>query len=447
MKILFAMHFEPGHHLGTFRLAKTLRSRGHSVAYLGTPHMRALVERQGFEFVEFAGHLFSEQKASPQGPHEERAAAEALFNQYVAAITDGTLDQSLLAAEPDLLICDSFLWYVAIRARRLQLPVLQISTSLFLHKNSRIPPTITHVPPGEGLLSRLRVSLSWELMFLKFIFTKRLASRLYGAFRAPTRMHHLVDVFQHVAKASDFPLQRNVTYLYDEIGAHLILPEIVLCTKSFQFPGPLPEERTYCGDFIDFQREEPPLPFDPTGKTIVFCSLGTSAGAYPHSERFFEAVAEASRQVPDYFFVLHISDSKLIDRFSSTNNLFVTAWISQLALLQHAAVMVNHGGLNSIMECIQYEVPMVILPCARDQPGNAARAAYHQVALTGDSATIDANQLIALITNVHRQPELKANVRRMKAQIEEENGLEHVVPLIENYPSSAQTNPPLVVQP
>lgn len=435
MKILFAMHFEPGHHLGTFRLAKKLRRRGHTVAYLGIPSMRTLVERQGFEFVEFAADLFS---PSAQAP----AAAEALFARYLEAITDGTLDACLQSAQPDLLICDSFLWYVAIRARYLRLPTIQMSTSLFLYQNSRIPPTITALPPGNGWLSRLRVWLAWKLMHTKFFFTKRLASRLSGAFRAPTRMHHLVATFREIATQSGYPLRKHGTYVLDEIGAHLMLPEIVLCTESFQFPGPLPKERRYCGDFIDFERQEPPLPFDPDGKTIIFCSFGTSAEAYPQADHFFAAVAEASRKRPDWFVVLHISDPALLANYPSTEHLFVTDWVPQLSLLQHTAVMVNHGGLNSIMECVQYEVPLVILPCARDQPGNAARAAYHQLALTGEITAIDADRLIALITEALTHRGLKASLQEMKRRIAEENGLDEIIPFIEDFPPTSKKGSP-----
>ena len=31
----------------------------------------------------------------------------------------------------------------------------------------------------------------------------------------------------------------------------------------------------------------------------------------------------------------------------------------------------------SIMECIHFQVPMVIIPGLRDQPGNMARAVHH----------------------------------------------------------------------
>lgn len=437
MKILFSMHGEAGHHLGTFRLARALVSRGHRVTYLGLPRVRQLVEDQGFAFIEFAGDLF----ATP-GDGQEPPAADALFRRYTSAIVDGSLDGCLLSARPDLLLCDSFLWYVALRALRLGIPTIQISTSLFLFDNARIPPAVTSLRPGQGLLSALRITLAWKLMHLRYLVTKRLASRLVGAYRAPLRMHHLTDTFLWVARQSGVRLRRNVTYLQDEIGPHLILPELVLCPAAFQLPGPRAKQRRHCGDFIDFQRQEPALPFDPSGRTIVLCSLGTSAGAYRQARRFFAAVAEASALAPEWFFVLHISDPALIGAFASSANLLVVPWISQLTLLRHAAVMVHHGGLNSIMECVQNDVPMVILPCARDQPGNAVRAAHHQLALTADVRSITADRLRRLIGDALADVRLKRGLRRMKEQIERERGLQQAVAFIEGFTAGGKNDGP-----
>ncbi len=450
MRILFSMHCEAGHHMGTFRLARTLAARGHSVVYLGIPCVKKLVEDQGFEFIEFAGHLFSESGKTGVAPgvnasqnrRAKRSQEETLFRRYTTAIVDGTLDKCLRSAHADLLLCDAFLWYMALRALRLRIPTIQIATSLFLYDNPQIPPAVTAITPRDGFWSGVQVLLAWKRMHLKYLFTKRLASRLVGAFRAPLRMHHLTDTFHWVAKQSDFQAQRNYNYVQDEIGPHLILPELVLCTSSFQFPGKLPKERRYCGDFIDFDRQEACLPMEPADKTIILCSLGTSAGAYPEARQFFSAVAEASRLAPDWFFVLHISDRALIGDFSSTQNLLVVPWAPQLALLRHAAVMVNHGGLNSIMECVQCEVPMVILPCARDQPGNAARAAFHHLGLTAEIKTITGDRLRALITSAMDDPILKTGLKKMKETIERDQGLQGAVDFIEGFCNAQETGHP-----
>ncbi len=446
MNILFAMHGEAGHHLGTFRLARDLAARGHRISYLGHPQVQALVEAQGFAFLPFAGHA-SEGMAQvhgstvatpPRGRWARRLAAERLFRRYTAALVDGTLDACLTSADADVLLCDSFLWSIAMRARCLGLPTIQVSTSLFLYDNLHIPPAVAGITPRPGPLSALRVILAWKLMHLRHGFTKRWASRLFGSYRAPLRMHHLSDAFFWVARRSGFRCRHGRTYVMDEIGPHLVLPELVLCSASFQFPGLLPRERYYCGDFIDLERKEQSLSFDPAGRPIIFCSLGTSAAAYAEARRFFDAVSAASRMAPEWFFVLHISDPALLGAFSSTDNLLVVSWIPQLALLRRAAVMVSHGGLNTIMECVQCQVPMVILPCARDQPGNAARAAFHHLALTAPIRSVTPERLMASVATAMKDPVLRAGLRRMRERISAEAGLSKAVNLIEAIASAHQ---------
>jgi zeaxanthin glucosyltransferase len=63
----------------------------------------------------------------------------------------------------------------------------------------------------------------------------------------------------------------------------------------------------------------------------------------------------------------------------------------QLALLDRCALMINHGGSNSVHECLSRGKPMVILPFCNDQPIQAhflvtsgAGASLERAELTGD---------------------------------------------------------------
>ena len=54
---MLAMLSEAGHYTGTFRLARSLRDRGHRIVYLGIADFEPLVKSQGFAFVPFAADL------------------------------------------------------------------------------------------------------------------------------------------------------------------------------------------------------------------------------------------------------------------------------------------------------------------------------------------------------------------------------------------------------
>jgi len=430
MTIVFAMHFEAGHIVSTFNFAKKLQARGHEIAYLSIPDYKELIENQGFKVIQFVDDLMPLGYGNVpfSNARDRRRHNEAVFSRYLERIVDGTLDACFLSVKADLVICDPFLSYVAIRSLMLGIPAMHLFSSLFLYENSIIPPIISYMFPS----SRFVTLFAWKFMFMKFLFVKKIKNMITGEFRFPTRMHHMVEAYLYVAKRSGYACKKNVTYRLNEIGLNLVLPEVMLCTKAFQFPGNIPENRLYLGSFVDFEREETPLALDVGSKPVVYCSLGTAASTYPYTDRFCQAVVEASALRPDWQFVLQISDQTKLQKYASTANLLVSKWVPQLNLLRNASVMVTHGGLNSIMECVGFEVPMVIIPGLRDQPGNAARAVYHDLALTATMKDLEPFMLIKLIAKSMESKDIKEGLKKMKSMIKAEDGLEESIRFIES---------------
>jgi UDP:flavonoid glycosyltransferase YjiC (YdhE family) len=87
--------------------------------------------------------------------------------------------------------------------------------------------------------------------------------------------------------------------------------------------------------------------------------------------------------------------------------------------------------MNSIMECIHFEVPMVIVPGLRDQPGNMARAVHHGIAVTARMKDITAEELVKLVESAMQNADLRQALSRMKNRIAAENGMESAAELIE----------------
>ncbi len=74
-------------------------------------------------------------------------------------------------------------------------------------------------------------------------------------------------------------------------------------------------------------------------------------------------------------------DDALEFRHHFAGDPIVVDFAPQLDLLERSALMVNHGGINSVMEALLCGVPQVICPRSVDQPGTAARAVRAGVAL------------------------------------------------------------------
>lgn len=454
--IAFAMLSETGHYHGSFRLARALRERGHEVWYIGIADFADLVNEQGFRFLPVAGDLLPKgyldrwagRQAKPGRlvPSRQSAEDRRIFRRFIELIDNGGLDDSLLSLQPDVLVCDTLTWYFALRAWKLRIPAIQLNITLSFHPGSHVPPVVFTMQPANTRLSRAATLLAWKYLAVKFFFTKRLASVLFGAYRYPHRMHHLNAEFRRIARHAGYPLKKGVTYHMSETGPMLALEEIVISPKAFNFSdAPNTPGRTQLGSFIDLHRSEQPLPEGAldSGKPLIVCSLGTNAFYYPHAPRFFECVYQASRLEPAWQFVLHLADSAVFDRLGeSPENLLVQPSIPQLALLRRAAVMVGHGGINSIIECVHFGVPMIILPGLRDQPGAAARASYHDLALVESMARITPHQLVSRIRQAMHDRRIGDGIARMRRMMAQEEGMTEAIARIERTARASSQSAP-----
>ncbi|HEY3439517.1 MAG TPA: glycosyltransferase [Paludibaculum sp.] len=440
LQIVFAVHCGAGHTNSSFSLARQLRDRGHRVVYLGLAAARPLVVQNGFEFVPFAEDIVPETAYQPTaGPGlswwRRRLAEERLFASFLERCSNGELDRLLLSCHPDLVICDSLVWYIGLRSQYLGIPTLGLSVFLASPPNSHVPPVLYPRVPRDSWWSRMQVRADWWGMRWRFFFTKSLVPRLWSAYRFPTRMHHLTGEFKRLARRSGLACKEGHTYWAGIVGPHLMLPEIVMCPRAFDFGGAGVAGQRYLGGMVDAGRlEDSSLleGLDPE-KPLVYCSLGSDAHFYPHSEHFFRTVCAAAELRRDWQWVLSAGSKGAAGRHRGTSaNLCVVSWTPQLALLRRAAVMVTHCGLNSILECIHFGVPMVAVPGLRDQPGNMARAVHHGIAVAAKMKELTAEQLVALIDGAMHSEDLRQALSRMKGAVEEENGLAAAIELLES---------------
>ncbi len=346
-----------------------------------------------------------------------KRAEGRLFAAWLRRIEGGELDGHLRAVDPDLLLCDAFLWWAALRALRLGVPTVNVSGNLALPANPSVPPLTTHVRPNASPWSPLRVRAAWWWTRWRLLLAGRRAALCGGPLRCPARMHRRRDLFLRSAARAGYPREENRTYRMTEFGPRLALPEIALCPEPFQLPDAPVIGRRYLGASVDRARAEEPLPaeIDPE-KPLVYCSLGGAADLYPNAERCFRAIVAASAAHPQWQFVLHIGDWQG-QLPPAPTSLVVRRRVPQLALLARASVMVTHGGTNSVMECIAFGVPMVIVPDVRDHPGNAVRAVHHGIAVTIRMAKVTGDRLGELIERAIADDALRSGLARMQCTI------------------------------
>ncbi|MFE6364503.1 macrolide-inactivating glycosyltransferase [Streptomyces sp. NPDC057806] len=162
---------------------------------------------------------------------------------------------------------------------------------------------------------------------------------------------------------------------------------------------------------------------------VVLVSLGSSFTKQPG---FYRECVKAFGELPGWHLVLqigrHVDPAELGD---VPANVDVRSWVPQLAVLKQADLFVTHAGAGGSQEGMATATPMIAVPQAVDQFGNAEMLQALGVArqLSTEEATAEAlrEAAFALVGD----PEVAARLKEIAAQMAEEGGTRRAADLIE----------------
>jgi MGT family glycosyltransferase len=111
-------------------------------------------------------------------------------------------------------------------------------------------------------------------------------------------------------------------------------------------------------------------------------------------------------------------------------NASVHRWVPQLSVLAHASAFVTHAGMGGCSEGLWHGVPMVAVPQAVDQFGNADRLVELGVARRLDvEATAD--ELRAAVVELESSPEVAARCAALRTELRTAGGAAGAADVIE----------------
>lgn len=187
----------------------------------------------------------------------------------------------------------------------------------------------------------------------------------------------------------------------------------------YTFVGPCQADRTAEGDW---QR-----PAD--AEKVVLVSLGS---AFTKQPAFYRECVKAFGDLPGWHLVLqvgrHVDPADLGD---VPPNVEVRSWVPQLAILKQADLFVTHAGAGGSQEGLATATPMIAVPQAVDQFGNADMLQAQGVArhIATEDATAEALRETAL--SLVDDPEVARRLKDVQAQMAGEGGTGRAVDLIE----------------
>lgn len=166
---------------------------------------------------------------------------------------------------------------------------------------------------------------------------------------------------------------------------------------------------------------------DPERKLLLI-SLGSAFTDHPD---FYRTCVEAFGQMDGWHVVLQIGKQvQISDLGPLPDNVEIHRWVPQFAILQQADAFVTHAGMGGSSEGLVTGTPMIAVPQAVDQFGNADSLVDAGVAVRVDSATVTAVELREALTLVSAD-EFRRRSTELAEELAAAGGVSRAVELIE----------------
>jgi zeaxanthin glucosyltransferase len=215
------------------------------------------------------------------------------------------------------------------------------------------------------------------------------------------------------------------------VETHSDLATISQQPAAFDFPRyELPPTFHYTAPFLDIDgRPEVAFPWDHLdGRPLVYASLGTLQNNLP---AVFHAIANACAEL-DVQLLMALGGGMDAGRLGPLpGDPLVFSYAPQPQVLERAALMVTHAGMNSALECLASGVPMVAIPITHDQPTIAQRIVWTKTGRLVPLAHLTVELLREAIRDVLTDSVYRESALRLKQVIRELDGLASAADIVE----------------
>ncbi|MGW3138507.1 macrolide-inactivating glycosyltransferase [Streptomyces sp. NPDC001139] len=188
--------------------------------------------------------------------------------------------------------------------------------------------------------------------------------------------------------------------------------------RVYTFVGACQGDRAAQGDWV--------RPAD--AEKVVLVSLGSTFTDRPG---FYRECVRAFGGLPGWHLVLQIGRLDPAELGDVPGNVEVRSWVPQLAVLRRADLFVTHAGAGGSQEGLATATPMIAVPQAVDQFGNADMVQALGVARRLDTEEATAEALRATALALVDDPEVARRLGEIRAAMAQEGGAGRAADLIE----------------
>lgn len=423
-----------------FKTAKLLQDAGHRVIFGSMPAMKGFIQNHGFEYhfipytvvVPLEQHLLLKKDGIKFPSHREcLKTAQTNFE---------LLNKQITGLKPDIVLLDKHLLPdKSFYYKRLGIKVVFVCVMPDPSQITNVPPFNSNFIPKNNLLSVKYVDYLWFIKHLKGKLKSFLDSLAYPV----NDILILKKFFKELnLDLNELRKPHKSKTKYQQINSRIILSATDLDFPRLQMEGVYP-----VGPLIDFPEEgdqSMDLRYGAMKRIIsqgnaavIYCSLGMLADFCTQKKiSLYRKVRKVAMLSPDDFFILctgdDLNNSGLLPL---PPNMFVFKSLPQKDLLKYCMVMINHGGLNSITECVFSEVPVIAYPPSHqaDHTSNSAKVVYYGLGLRGKIGSDSPRDILKKINKIRENYDwYLGNIRQMKQKFEQKNNSTEVVTIIES---------------
>jgi MGT family glycosyltransferase len=190
---------------------------------------------------------------------------------------------------------------------------------------------------------------------------------------------------------------------------------LITCPRELDVPlDDLPSNVCYVG--AELETVEPSdewhAPGDPD-LPLICISLGTTPmGEAPVLQTLFTALGELPVRV-----VATIGGHLDPGAFAVPANCTVSGYVKHSLIMPHAAVVITHAGLGTVLNALAHGVPLLCIPLGRDQPQNADAVDRSGAGLTVE-ATASVDEIREAVQELLASEWLREGASRMASIIQ-----------------------------
>ncbi|MER7046980.1 macrolide-inactivating glycosyltransferase [Streptomyces jumonjinensis] len=379
----------PGHVNPSLDVIRELVARGHRVSYAIPGAFAERVAATGATPVVYDSVLPTEEDPDAWGT-ELIDNIEPFLRDAIHVLPQ--LAAAFAGDEPDLVLHDITSYPAPVLAHRWGVPAISLWPNLV---------------PWEGYAEEVA-----EPMFAELKQSER-GKAYYARFQGWLEDHGLAHV--HPDRLVSSPRKALV------LIPRALQPQADRVDSSvFTFVGACQGDRADQGEW---QR--------PAGaEKVLLVSLGS---AFTKQPGFYRECVKAFGELPGWHMVLQIGRYVSAAELGPLPaNVEVHSWVPQLSVLRQADAFITHAGAGGSQEGLATGTPMVAVPQAVDQFGNADMLVEQGVARRMDSGTATADELREAVLGLVSDPEVARRLQEIRAEMAGEGGTRAAADLIES---------------